>query len=392
MQKKYLYGIAAIHFSNDISSGALPAVLPFFVLNYGLDYASMAGLMFASACLSSVIQPLFGFLSDKTSKMWFMPLGVFMTGTSLAIAGFVESYWSIFTAVVFLGIGTAIFHPEAASLVNQVSGSKKGSGMSIFSVGGNGGFGIGPLLAVAVITTFGMHGLAVFGIIGVVMGLVALYVIPRIKESALEKLEEAEAGNPSPQASEPGTNDWHAFGKLTLVTIFRSIVFVGISSFLPIFCIHVLGASPVMGSSTLSIMSISGIVMTLIGGYAADRWGYIKVLRAGLLMLIPFMAIAFFGGNIWWVYAMLLPIAFAMFITYSPVVVLGQTYLGKNLGVASGITLGIALSAGGVAVPFLGKYGDIYGLESVMMILVIIAALCAFFSFFLPQPGKKSVL
>ena len=91
MQKKYLYGIAAIHFSNDISSGALPAVLPFFVLNYGLDYASMAGLMFASACLSSVIQPLFGFLSDKTSKMWFMPLGVFMTGTSLAIAGFVES-------------------------------------------------------------------------------------------------------------------------------------------------------------------------------------------------------------------------------------------------------------------------------------------------------------
>ena len=315
MQKKYLYGIAAIHFSNDISSGALPAVLPFFVLNYGLDYASMAGLMFASACLSSVIQPLFGFLSDKTSKMWFMPLGVFMTGTSLAIAGFVESYWSIFTAVVFLGIGTAIFHPEAASLVNQVSGSKKGSGMSIFSVGGNGGFGIGPLLAVAVITTFGMHGLAVFGIIGVVMGLVALYVIPRIKESALAKLEKAEAGNPSPQASEPGTNDWHAFGKLTLVTIFRSIVFVGISSFLPIFCIHVLGASPVMGSSTLSIMSISGIVMTLIGGYAADRWGYIKVLRAGLLMLIPFMAIAFFGGNIWWVYAMLLPIAFAMFIT-----------------------------------------------------------------------------
>ena len=402
VQKKHLYFIAAIHLCNDISSGAMPAVLPFFVLNYGMDYTSMAGLMFAGSFLSSVIQPLFGYFADKTSKLWFMALGVFLTGVSLAVTGFVQDYWCIFAAITMMGVGSSIFHPEAASMVNHIAGRQKGSAMSIFSVGGNGGFGLGPLLAVFLITTFGMEGLAFFGIIGVVMGIAAFFLVPMIKNSADRKMAlEAHAAGADMAAGEAddskkavgkygssGINDWGAFGKLTALITFRAMVFTSLSSFLPLYCIQILGASQPVGTATLSILSLSGILTTLIGGYFADCWGYIAVLRWGTSLLVPLLAICFFGGSIYWVYAMLLPMSLALYSTYSPFVVLGQTYLAKNIGFASGVTLGLSFSVGGVTAPFLGRYADIFGLEAVMLLIVGAATLCAAASFMLPQPKK----
>ena len=402
VQKKHLYFIAAIHLCNDISSGAMPAVLPFFVLNYGMDYTSMAGLMFAGSFLSSVIQPLFGYFADKTSKLWFMALGVFLTGVSLAVTGFVQDYWCIFAAITMMGVGSSIFHPEAASMVNHIAGRQKGSAMSIFSVGGNGGFGLGPLLAVFLITTFGMEGLAFFGVIGVVMGIAAFFLVPMIKASADRKMaleahsagEDAASGeagthkNAADKYGSSGTNDWGAFGKLTALITFRAMVFTSLSSFLPLYCIQILGASQPVGTATLSILSLSGILTTLIGGYFADRWGYIAVLRWGTSLLVPLLAICFFGGSIYWVYAMLLPMSLALYSTYSPFVVLGQTYLAKNIGFASGVTLGLSFSVGGVTAPFLGRYADIFGLEAVMLLIVGAATLCAAASFMLPQPKK----
>lgn len=390
MQKKHLYFIAAIHLCNDISSGAMPAVLPFFVLNYGMDYTSMAGLVFAGAFLSSIIQPLFGFFADKSSKLWFMSLGVFLTGTSLAVTGFVENYWLIFAAITMMGIGSSVFHPEAASMVNHISGQKKGSAMSIFSVGGNAGFGLGPILVVFLITTFGMQGLAFFGILGVIMGIAAFFLVPIIKKSADKHIAMEEKASGKVEDDEPAaTNDWVAFGRLTALITFRGIIFTSLSSFLPLYCIQILGASQAVGTTTLSMLSLSGIITTLIGGYFADRWGYIAVLRWGTTLLVPCLIIAFFGGNMYFVYFMLLPISLCLYSTYSPFVVLGQTYLAKNIGFASGVTLGLSFSVGGVTAPFLGRYADTFGIEAVMLLIVGAAVLCAASSYLLPQPAKK---
>ena len=349
-----------------------------------MDYTAIAGLMFASSFLSSVIQPLFGYLADKGSRQWFMAVGVFFAGTSLAITGFVSDYWLIFAAVTVMGIATSIFHPEAARCVNGVSQGARGKGMSIFSVGGNGGFGFGPLLAVFLVTTFGMHGLAFYGITAACMSLLLLLAIPHLRRaieanaSAAAKADSAKQTSSSPTA----TNDWHAFSRLFFV--FRSTVFTGISSFLPLFCIQVLGSSEAIGSMTLSIISIAGVAATLFGGWFADRYGYRRTLRLGSVLLVPFLAIAIFSHSIYAVYAMLLPMSFAMLAPYSSFVVLGQEYLAKNIGFASGVTLGISMSIGGIIAPALGHYADTYGLTAVMGLLVLIAAICAGATFLLP--------
>ena len=164
MNQKYVYIVSLAHFFCDIAMGALPAILPFFILNYGMDYSAVAGFMFASSFLSSLVQPTFGWLADHTSITWLMPLGIFLAGAAMGFSGLFENYWAIFAVVTVSGIGSAIFHPEAARMIHKLSGSKRGTALSIFSVGGNGGFAVGPIIAVASITAFGMKVTLDFGL------------------------------------------------------------------------------------------------------------------------------------------------------------------------------------------------------------------------------------
>ena len=385
--KKSLGLIAASHFVNDLNLGSLPAVLPFFIAAYGFDYKAVAGFMFASSCLSSVVQPLFGWLSDQAPRRWFMGFGLLMCGLSFAAAGFLTDYWAIFTAIIISGIGSAIFHPEAAKLVNAISGGKKGTGISIFAVGGNGGFGVGPLLAVALIQGFGLKGLAFFGILSVLAGVPLLLFANRIKVP--EAAPKAVApGKPSEAKAAAAENDWPAFLRLTVFIVLRSTCFIGVSSFLPLFCVYALGTSNSVAGATLSVIALSGVFCTFLGGPLADRFGYVKMVRLGSLLLIPVLALTVFPGSVWWVFAMLIPISIAFNVTYSPFVVLGQSYLAKSVGFASGITLGISFSAGGILAPALGWFGDIYGITVTMAMLVAISAVAAAVSFFLPQPKR----
>lgn len=354
-----------------------------------MDYTAVAGLMFASSFLSSIIQPLFGWLADRGSRQWFMALGVFFSGVSLAFTGFVTDYWQIFTAVTIMGIASAIFHPEAARCVNGVSLEARGKGMSIFSVGGNGGFGFGPLLAVFLVTTFGMHGLAFYGITAAVMSVILLLVIPQLQKAMDRNLSQQEEQTSQTEtakgASLQKSNDWHAFGRLFLFILFRATLYTGISSFLPLFCIHGLGSSAAVGSLTLSIFSITGVFATLAGGWLADRFGYRQTIRSCCLLLAPLLAVMAFSGSIFGVFIALVPFSFVLLACYSPMVVLGQEYLARSIGFASGVTLGISMSIGGVMAPVLGRFGDTYGISSIMVLLVLVAILCAISAFLLPR-------
>lgn len=383
MNKKYLYMLATGHLSVDINSGSFPALLPFFVAEYGMDYTAIAGLMFAYSLVSSVIQPIFGALADKGSRQWFMSFGIILSGTALASMGFITDYWSIFIAAALMGIGSAIFHPEAARNVNAIAGTKKGQGMSIFSVGGNAGFGFGPLVAVFLVTTFGMKGLAFYFFTALIMSSLVLAAAPKIRQATENAREELRAASGRPVES-VGINDWHAFTRLFFVILFRSTTLTAISSFLPLFCIEVLGASKALGSLTLSIISIAGVVATLIGGWVADRCGYVNTLRYGCFLLVPCLAIVALSHNLWAVFLMLIPMSFGIQGTYSAFIVLGQSYLAKNIGFASGVTMGLSFSLGGIIAPSLGFFADSYGLESVMLLILGIAICSALATLSLP--------
>lgn len=396
MNKYFLYFLSVSHMSVDITSGALPAILPFYVSEYGMDYTSIAGLMFASSFLSSFVQPLFGWLADKGSRQWFMGLGILLSCGSLAVTGFVTDYWTIFIAVSIMGLGSSLFHPEGARTVNALSGHHKGQGLSIFSVGGNAGFGFGPLIAVFLITNFGMKGISAFGLWGIFMCLASFLLVGKLKQAIPStsfnsnvSTKNNDATEVSKEANQPkAVNDWNSFSRLSIVIFVRSVVFTGLCSFLPLFCIQELGTSAATGSLTISVFSMAGILATLLGGFIADKKGYVTVLRIGCLMMVPVFAIAILSHNIYVLYAMLIPLSIAVQGPYSSFVVLGQTYLAKNMGFASGVTLGLSTSIGGIVAPSLGKFADTYGISDVMCILIGITVLGAVTSLFLRDPQK----
>ena len=389
MQKFFVYLVSLGHLCVDLAPGALPAILPFFVLHNGLTYTEIAGLMFASSFLSSIVQPAFGYWADKSSKHWFMALGIAMSGIGLGISGLVTNYWFLFLAITFMGVGSSIFHPEAARIVNRTSGARRATGMGIFSVGGNAGFGVGPLIAAAALTAWGTPATVIFAVFGIVMAAVMLWAVPKML--GFVQTAETQTRSSIQKAREGAKNDWHGFSRLAITILFRSVASTSILAFLPLFCIYRFGISEGMAGTLLSFLSIVGIFMTVLGGWITDRIGLVRACKFGYILMAPAFAMLLFAPSVWWVYPIIVVIAFTLNGTYAAFVVLGQSYLAKNVGLASGVTLGLSSSLGGIFTPLLGMVADAYGITLVMWLLVVISALCTIGAFFLPEPQRDEI-
>ncbi|MDR1367106.1 MAG: MFS transporter [Candidatus Accumulibacter sp.] len=382
MDKKSLWMLSMGHAITDLNQGALPAILPFLIRRGGLSYADAAGLAFAMALSSSIVQPLFGVWADKTSRHWLMPSGVFLACVSLAFIGFVPAYEQMFLCAILSGIGIAAFHPEAARLANALAGKKKGAGLGIFSVGGNVGFALGPALMTPALLAFGTAGTAFLFLPGVAMPFLLILSAKRISV----KLPAA-AKSGVPETGEAKVRDqWPEFSWLSVAIVVRSVVFYSVNTFLPLYWIHVLHQSEAAGGTALAALCAMGAASTLLGGMLADRIGANSVVRLGYVLLVPFLYLFARTTDIFWASALLLPIAFSLFSIASPMVLLGQSYLPNKVGFASGVTLGLAVSVGGLMAPLVGRYADDNGLSAAMVLLSFIPIIGAFAALTLKPP------
>ena len=378
----YVYLFATGHFSVDWAQGAIPALLPYFISSCNLSYQDAATLIFANMLLSSVSQPIFGYYSDKVSKPWFAPLGPVLCGLCLTLLAFTQNYWFIFLCSMFSGFGSSIYHPEAARMVNNIAGDRKGQALGTFSVGGNAGFAIGPMVAGACAYAFDIHGLVIFGIVNAIIAFILYHQMPHI----LALVNDANLAEKQAHPGEVLTNDWSAFGRLSVVMFVRSVGFTVCNTFIPLYGIHVLHTSPSTGSLALSILFSMGVVITFLGGVLADRFGFLRVLRGSMLIMIPSMFFLVNSTNLIAATLLLIPVAFSLFAAYSPIVVLGQTYLGKNVGFASGVTLGLTTTIGGLISPIVGWGADQWGIPTALQCLWICAIIGAIFAFLIPVP------
>src|SRR5437660_10214635 len=146
------------HLAVDFSNGALPALLPFLVDRFSLSYTLAGVVVLASTVSSSVVQPLFGLWSDRRGAIWLLPTGVAVAGIGMGLAAASPAYWTVVLLVTVSGLGTAAYHPEGSKFAAYVSGRRRASGMSLFSIGGNLGFGLGALAAALLVHALGLHG------------------------------------------------------------------------------------------------------------------------------------------------------------------------------------------------------------------------------------------
>lgn len=376
----YSYIMMLGHLCADLSFFALSAMLPFLVTQKGMSYTSAAGLMFAMSLFSAVTQPVLGAMADKKNRPWLMALGVLLAGLGISIIGFLDNYYAMLLAVSISSVGSAIYHPDAGRLANFVAGKSKGKGVSNFSFGGNLAGFVGPVLIVFGISQFGMRGTAILLPPTLLTALWLLLLNNRFLQFAEEGQKQVAAA-----ISKGQQDDWSGFLRLSGVTVLRSAIMATMNSFIPLFWLSVLLQSEELSGLSTTIIAISGALATLFGGRIADRLGFKKVIRIGLLTLVPCMLIIAASRSLLISALMLVPAAVALNLAYSPSVVLGQKLLPNHIGLSSGITMGLASSFGGVVSPLLGIVGDSHGVDTVMWILAAICLVAAISTAILPD-------
>ena len=374
------YGPPIFHCINDFGQGSLAALIPFFIANFGLNYYQSASIIFCNTIVASVAQPILGYVADRWRVPWFIPVGFTVTLVSISAIALATSYEMILALSLIAGLGAALFHPEAALLVNRMQSNELGNAMGRFAVGGSAGFALGPLLAGGVYV-FGGQFLWLFTAIALIG--VLLYAYAFTGSAATDVVGESKS---SAKSTNTGANDWVSFGKLFFVIASRSILFSVLSIFIPILYITVINGEASASSLALTMYFAMGAVLTYMGGALSDKLGFLKTVRLGNLIFLPSVLVFIFVPNIWGFFGAMIPMAFGVFSQYGPITVLGQKYLAKNAGFASGITLGLGITLGGLVAPYVGHLADIYDVQTTLMTLIPVGLMGLLMSLWLKEP------
>ncbi len=375
--------LTSTHVVDDLYQGAVPALLPFLAIERHYSYAGLTGITLAATFLASVVQPGFGALTDRYRNLgWLVAAGLLVAGLGIGLSGLGDSYLITWLAVAASGVGVAAYHPEATRTARGLAGDST-QAMSWFSVGGNLGIALGPVVVTPVLLATRLHGTPLLALPAVVMALVLAIRRPWRVTATGSALRSGGGLALAGQA-----DDWRGFGRLTVVVVLRSIAYFGLASLLALFAIRHFHSSTAMGSAVLTVFIGSGVIGTLSGGWLADHWQRVGVLRLGygLAALAVLLLVAAPDVTILFVAAFVLGIV--LFAPFAVQVTLGQDFLPNRIGVASGVTLGLAVSAGGVAAPLFGWLADTYGLSTALGTIVAFPAMACVLTFGLRDPRR----
>ncbi|TYC66612.1 MFS transporter [Streptomyces sp. CB01881] len=368
--------LSAGHACVDVYQGAVASLVPFLVAERAYSYAAVSGIVLAASLLSSVVQPVFGALTDRRAMPWLLPVGTLLSGAGIGLSGVSGSYGLTLLFVAVSGIGVAAYHPESAR-VARIAGRGSHSAMGWFSTGGNLGFALAPLMVGAVVANGGLRLtplLALPALVG------AALCLPVLRAPGWRQAAGATAAVPA------GADDRASFVKLSLAVVCRSVVFTGVSMFISLYAGQRMDAGAAAGTVALFVLYLGGAAGSVLGGALAGRWGRVTVSRWSYLVTVGAVAgLVLVPGPALYLFVALT--SAGLYVPFSLQVTLGQDYLPSRVGTAGGITLGLTVSIGGLVSPLLGRLADSTSLRTALAPLVLMPALSWLLFRTLPEPA-----
>lgn len=380
----FLILLSLLHAVIDVMGGAVVALLPTLREQFTLSYTMVGNIMLFSSLTSSFTQPIFGVISDRSQQRWLLPASLMLGGAGLALIGWMPSYAMILFAVVVSALGTAAFHPEGAHAAHHLSGNRRARAMAIYSVGGNLGFALGPLYAAWLLSVGGgSHGTTWALLLPTLVTIGLVRLLPR-----WQALEQHSSPSHSVRLQDRPSANWTGAVLLTLLVILRSVIHMGVISYIPFYWIDVLG----MGRETAGYVQVTymmaGVVGTLFGSPWADWLGNKRLLILSFVLLLPFqVAVPFLSG--WALLVVLFVAGFLVVTTFAVTLVMTQDYMPRALGLASGINLGLAFGMAGVGTLLLGMISDRWGVVAALHSVTALVPVTLLLALILP-PAQRS--
>lgn len=381
-----LWTLSFGHMSVDLYSNLLPVAYPLLMASLDLNYAQVGLLVSCYLLVSSLSQPLFGYLADRFGSRLLASVGIAWVAVGMGLIGLAWSYHSLLAIVALAALGSGAYHPQGAANASRVSGSRQGSGLSIFAIGGSLGYAISPLLSTKAFSSAGLKG----SVLLIPIGLLAaslLYKITAATEQA------APSSFATPEQEEKSTAPRFNLRLLAglavpmgLITL-RSWTQQGLVSYIPSLYKE-RGADLATGGQMLSVILFAAVMGTLVGGFLSDRVGRRLVIALTLAATTP-LVLAFLYGP-WPVPLLAAPLMGLLLVcSHIPLIVIIQAQLPHNLGLASGLGMGFAFATEGIGVYITGVLADHYGLSFSLGILALLPLVAALFAFALPAAEKQ---
>ncbi len=372
--------LALSHMVTDLSQGALPMLLPSLKTALDLSYTQIGLLVLVQNVTSSIIQPIFGAITDKMSLPWLLPVSVFLSGLGMAITGFMTSYQGLMFAVVVGGLGVAGFHPQASKSAHFVSPEAiRGRSMGVFSVGGNLGMALGAGFMMLLMTAAGgLHNTIWFVLPGSITAVLLWRNLDNVSPASFRRAGEA-------KTTIRQAINWNMLILLLTFIFFRSTLHAGLSTYIPLYYVNYLNGSPVHAGYMLSLFLGGGVFGTFLGATLSDKLGRKTIIAGSMVVVFPMVAaLPFTSGLI--TMALLTCIGFVLISSFATTLVLAQEMMPGYEGMASGLTIGFTIGLGGLGVTILGYIADLYGIPTIFSVLAVLPVVGLLLS--LPLPGR----
>jgi FSR family fosmidomycin resistance protein-like MFS transporter len=373
MNLKIILILSLSHLFTDLTGTALPAMMPFLKNTHQLSYTAVGAVIMVSNMTSSIIQPLFGYLSDRMEMKWLLPVSIILTCVGFSFLGLAPSFVVLLILVIMNGMGIAVYHPEGSKIMHYFTGSRMATGMSFFQVGGNLGMALGPLFITYAIALADLSGTLFYLLLGIpTLSILLLF----LKELTLPvKSEKSELREKKEGSLPVGENrGWGSMSLLVFAVSMRSWAHMGLITFVPFYYIHFLKGDAITAGRLVFVFLMGGVVGTLIGAAIADKIGHKHYFCLSMILSVPLLFLFLQVGG-FWAFIILFLVGLLLISSFSVTVVMGQMILRNRLGMASGLTMGFVIGMGGVGAGLLGIVADSWGVMTVLKLIVYMPAI-----------------
>ena len=365
--------IAFTHFALELHHNFLPVVYPLLIEKMGLSYSQIGTLALVVSISGALTQPLFGYVSDRWDPRMMVAGSMAWIGFWMGLFGVVayysQQYWLLMPVIILGSFASAAYHPAGAALVPANAATRRGAAMSLFSVGGNLGSALSPLIVSAGLLWFGLRGTAVLIPLGL---LISLFLFSQSRQLARPE-------HTATKGSESQTGSWLALGLIVLVVAARSWFQGSLITYLPEWLLSE-GRPLSLASSIFSILLISLSIGSISGGTLSDKVGRVPIIAGSMVLMVPFYWLMFHTSGIAQIVAIAL-VGVMVGASFPVTILMAQEIWPQATGLAGSLVMGLGWLPAGIGSWVVGLVADRWSLTTGLTTLM-----------FVPMVGLTAVL
>jgi FSR family fosmidomycin resistance protein-like MFS transporter len=377
-----LLALSGAHFLNDLISSMIPATYPLLKEAYRLDFVQVGLITLAFQLTASLLQPLLGLLTDHKPWPYAMVAGMAASLSGLLGLASATNYAMVLISAAMIGLGSAVFHPEATRMARHAAAGQHGFAQGIFQIGGHAGYAIGPLLAAMIVVPRGQTSIAWVSVAALVAMVLMAWTGARYAEmrsAQVSRLRQAATAEPVL----PGGRVLLAMSVLIVLLVSKNAYSAAFTSYYTFYLIERFGVTVQLSQFMLFLFLVVGALGVVVGGMIGDRFGRYGVIWISILGTLPF-ALLLPHADLFWTGVLSVVISFILASAFSSILIYAIDLVPHRVGLVGGLFYGLSFGLGGLAAAALGLLADHLGIVMVFKLAAWLPAL-GLLTFLLPS-------